>query len=126
MLKAGKTPLIDIRARVRGKRKTARIIALLREHGVEAEIVEEDGDIPVNFFETDLYKESKARMTPGRRLRIRRDNAGLTQAALGKKAGLTRHNISDMENGRRPIGEAVAERLAAALGLPASVLQRRW
>ncbi|HBT97765.1 MAG TPA: XRE family transcriptional regulator [Desulfobulbaceae bacterium] len=65
-------------------------------------------------------------MTPGRRLRLRRENAGLTQAALAEKTGLTRHNISDMEHGRRPIGENVAARLATALGLPTGVLQRQW
>ena len=47
-------------------------------------------------------------------------------AGSRENAGPTRHNISDMENDRRPIGEAVAERLAAALGLPVSVLQRQW
>jgi len=126
MLEAGKTPLIDIRARVRGRRKTDRIIALLREHGVEAEIIEPDDDELVVATETEWFKRVSAETTPGDHLRIRRENAGLTQAALGEKAGLSGKNISDMERGRRPIGEAVAERLAMALGLPARALQRRW
>jgi len=55
----------------------------------------------VNVFETDWYKEISAEMTPGDTLRIRRENAGLTQAALGEKTGVARQNISAMETGRR-------------------------
>jgi DNA-binding XRE family transcriptional regulator len=65
--------------------------------------------------ETKWYKDTKAAWHPGITLRIRRENAGLTQARLAQLAGLTVSNISAMENGRRPIGLAVAKRLAAAL-----------
>ena len=126
MPEAGKRPRTELRVVVRGKKKTDRIVALLRGHGVEAEIVKNNDDELVNVFETEWYKKTSAEMTPGGTLRIRRENAGLTQAALGEKAGVSRKNISDMENGRRPIGETVAERLAAALGLPTGALQRRW
>jgi DNA-binding XRE family transcriptional regulator len=37
----------------------------------------------------------------------------LTQMELAKKLGITQHNLSAMENGRRPIGKAMAKRLAA-------------
>ncbi len=50
-------------------------------------------------------------MTPGDALRIRRENAGLPQNALGKKIGSNRRNISAMERSKRPIGAAIAERL---------------
>ncbi|WP_310601467.1 helix-turn-helix transcriptional regulator [Desulfobulbus sp.] len=127
MPEAGRTPPIDLRVRVRGKKKAEKLIALLRdEFRAHVEIVEDDDDKLVVATETDWYKQISAEMTPGDTLRIRRENAGLTQAALGEKAGVSRKNISDMENNRRPIGEAVAERLAAAMGLPAGVLQRRW
>jgi len=126
MPEAGKVPLIDIRVRARGKKKAEELMALLRQHGAEAEVIEDDDDELLDFFQTDLYKEARAAMTPGKQLRLRRENAGLTQVALGEKAGMPATHISDMENGRRPIGEAVAGRLAAALGLPAGILQRPW
>lgn len=121
-----KRPRTELRVVVRGKRKTERIIALLRDYGLEAEIVKDDDDELVNVFGTEWYKKTSAEMTPGDTLRIRRENAGLSQAELGERIGSNRQNISAMENGRRPIGEAVAERLAVALGLPAGALQRRW
>ena len=51
-------------------------------------------------------------------LRIRRENAGPTQARLAGLSGLAVSNISAMENGRRPVGLAVAKKLAEALGCP--------
>ncbi|NLB05630.1 MAG: helix-turn-helix transcriptional regulator [Desulfobulbaceae bacterium] len=45
-----------------------------------------------------------------------RENAGLTQTALGERmGGVPRQHISNMENGKRPIGKENAKRLAAAL-----------
>lgn len=52
---------------------------------------------------------------PGRILRGLRVREDLTQAALAAKAGLKPHHISEMENGKRPMGKDVARRLAAAL-----------
>ncbi|MCL2459098.1 MAG: helix-turn-helix domain-containing protein [Desulfobulbus sp.] len=121
-----KRPRTELRVVVRGKRKTERVIALLRDHGLEAEIVENDDDELVNIFETEWYKKTRAEMTPGDVLRIRRENAGLSQAALGEKIGSNRQNISAMERGRREIGRATAEKLAAALGQKPEEFQRRW
>lgn len=123
---AGRMPHTELRVLVRGKKQTERIIALLRNQGIEAEIVKDDDDERVDVFATGWYRETSAEMTPGDVLRIRRENAGLTQEELGKRIGSNRQNISAMERGRRPIGEAVAERLATALNLPVTALQRRW
>ncbi|NTW88390.1 MAG: helix-turn-helix transcriptional regulator [Desulfobulbaceae bacterium] len=55
-------------------------------------------------------------LTPGKALRVYRENAGLTQEALGAKiGGVARQHISVMETGRRPIGKEMAKRLATAL-----------
>lgn len=54
-----------------------------------------------------------------RGLRVRED---LTQAALAAKAGLKPHHISEMENGKRPIGKDVARRLAAVLNADFRIL----
>jgi len=122
MLAVVKTPHIEFR--IEGEDIPEKLLAWLdSEYG---DVRVSDDDELVIATETAWYKEAKATMTPGKRLRLRRENAGLTQAALGEKAGMSRKNISDIENDRRPIGEAVAERLAAALGLPVGVLQRRW
>ncbi len=74
----------------------------------------------VNAKDTKWYKETKAAWHPGITLRIRRENAGMTQAQLAQASGLAISNISAMENGKRPIGLAVARKLAAALGRPVS------
>jgi DNA-binding XRE family transcriptional regulator len=40
---------------------------------------------------------------------------GLTQQQLAELTGIPRRHISDMENGRRPIGKETAKKLARAL-----------
>ncbi|MCP4706123.1 MAG: helix-turn-helix transcriptional regulator [candidate division Zixibacteria bacterium] len=42
-----------------------------------------------------------------------RDN--LTQQQLASMIGVKRHHISEMENGKRPVGKEMAKRLAKAL-----------
>jgi hypothetical protein len=53
---------------------------------------------------------------PGKILKGLRVREGFTQAQLSEKTGLNTRHISEMENGKRPIGKAMAKRLAAALG----------
>lgn len=53
---------------------------------------------------------------PGNILKGLRVREGLTQAQLSEKTGLNARHISEMEHGKRPIGKAMAKRLAAALG----------
>ena len=65
--------------------------------------------------EWDYYKEMKARLTPAKVLKIRRENAGLTQAGLAKKCGIAPTNIALMETGKRNIGIRSAKKLAKAL-----------
>ena len=48
-------------------------------------------------------------------LRAYRTREGLTQDQLAKLAGIPRRHISDMENGRRPIGKENAKKLAGVL-----------
>ena len=44
-----------------------------------------------------------------------RHREGLTQHQLAERCGLPQRHISEMENGKRPIGKESAKRLAAAL-----------
>jgi DNA-binding XRE family transcriptional regulator len=54
---------------------------------------------------------------PGLLLSGARFREGLTQAKLTELTGIPRRHISEMENGRRPIGKSNAKKLAAALNI---------
>ena len=111
---AVKTPRIELQ--MKGDIPERVILFLEEEYGVSLRQTADDGDEVVNSFETDWYKRTMAAMTPGKALRIYRENAGLTQTALGERVGgIPRQHISNMENGKRPIGKENAKRLAAAL-----------
>ncbi|MFA6007958.1 MAG: helix-turn-helix transcriptional regulator [Candidatus Shapirobacteria bacterium] len=66
------------------------------------------------------YQNVKSSWHPGITLRIRRENAGYTQAQLANMAGLAAASISAIENGRRSMGLIVAKKLAEALKRPVS------
>jgi len=51
----------------------------------------------------------------GHALRGFRTREGLTQKRLGEMIGAKPSHISEMENGKRPIGKEMAKRLARAL-----------
>lgn len=63
----------------------------------------------------DYFSVMKERLTPAKVLKIRRENMGLTQAALSEKCGIAPSNIAQMETGKRGIGVKSARRLAEAL-----------
>lgn len=52
---------------------------------------------------------------PATVLRGMRYRERLTQKALAQKLGIRQHHLSEMENGKRPIGKEMAKKLAAAL-----------
>ncbi len=52
---------------------------------------------------------------PGSAIRGLRLREGLTQEQLAGLLGVKRTNLSEMENGKRPIGKIMAKRLAQAL-----------
>ena len=111
---AVKTPRIELQ--MKGDIPERVILFLEEEYGVSLRPTADDGEEAVNALETDWYKRTMAAMTPGKALRIYRENAGLTQTALGERmGGVPRQHISNMENGKRPIGKENAKRLAAAL-----------
>jgi DNA-binding XRE family transcriptional regulator len=65
---------------------------------------------------TDWFKKIKKSITPGDNIKIYRENAGITQAHLGEMlGGMSRQNISDMENGRRPVSKKTAKELSKIL-----------
>lgn len=58
----------------------------------------------------------------GIRVRAARERAGMTQEALAGKLGITQTAVSYWEAGKRDIGVADLERIAAALGIRAASL----
>jgi transcriptional regulator with XRE-family HTH domain len=52
---------------------------------------------------------------PGSAIRGLRLREGLTQEQLAGRLGIKRNNLSEMENGKRPIGKNMAKRLAEVL-----------
>ena len=114
MLVAVKTRRIELQ--MKGDIPERVLLFLEEEYGVSLRPTTDDGEEAVNALETDWYKRTMAAMPPGKALRIYRENAGLTQTALGDRmGGVPRQHISNMENGKRPIGKENAKRLAAAL-----------
>ena len=116
MLVVAKTPRIDLR--IIGEIPEKILRALEEEYGNDLQILGADEDDLVDMTTTDWYRETKQGITPGDILRTYRENTGLTQTALGQKiGGVPRQHISNMENGKRPIGKESAKKLAAALNV---------
>ncbi len=113
MLAVVKTP--HIRIHIQGRIPARLMTALKKEYGSGVKLVEEaeDADELVDVFKTDWYRRTKASLTPGKSLRIYRQNAKMTQAELGKRlGGLPKQFVSNMESGIRPISKNMALKLA--------------
>ncbi|HEY4003400.1 MAG TPA: helix-turn-helix transcriptional regulator [Candidatus Xenobia bacterium] len=95
----------------------AAVVACLKAEAFEV-VVDEDDDELLRAEDTDWFKRMEAEAHRGITLRVRRTNAGLTQAQLAEMTGLKVANISAMEAGKRGIGPDVARKLAKALNCP--------
>ena len=114
MQAVAKTPRIDVR--ITGEISEKLLKTLEDEYGDDLVIITDPDEEFVDAKETDWYREAKAELTPGESLRIYRQNAGLTQEALGKMLGdLPRPPISNMENNSRAISLEMAKKLARLL-----------
>lgn len=65
---------------------------------------------------TESIEEAFPDLGPGDALLGAREMCGMTQQQLAEAIGAAKSNISEMERGKRPIGKAMAKRLAKALG----------
>jgi DNA-binding XRE family transcriptional regulator len=65
--------------------------------------------------ESLLLEEVFPDLHPGSAIRGLRLREGLTQEQLAHLLGVKRNNLSEMENGKRPIGKNMAKRLAKIL-----------
>ncbi len=114
MQAVAKTPRIDVR--ITGEISEKLLKTLADECGDDLVIITDPDEEFVDAKETDWYREAKAELTPGESLRIYRQNARLTQEALGKMLGnLPRQHISNMENGSRAISLEMAKKMAKLL-----------
>ena len=59
---------------------------------------------------------------PGTYLAGFRYREGMTQMELAERSGISRRHISEMENGKRPIGELNAKKLAETLNIDPRLL----
>lgn len=104
-----KKPLIDNGSRVLviscPEEKYASLVEFLRKN--DCKMGDEEDGIPASA----VFPER----TPGTVLRGLRYRDSLTQVDLAKLAGIPRRHISEMENGKRPIGKQTARKLAEVL-----------
>ena len=86
---------------------------LKEEYGDKLRFGEEPDDELFEVFQTNWYKQVRERLTPGKNLRIYRQNMSLTQSQLGKLLGdVPKQFVLNLENGVRPISKKVALKLA--------------
>ena len=65
----------------------------------------------------DAYPECSEEQLIGKALAGVRYREGLTQIQLAEKTGIPQRHISEMENGKRPIGKEMAKRLGQTLNI---------
>jgi DNA-binding XRE family transcriptional regulator len=71
---------------------------------------------PAKSIQTLLEKLDKKFTKAGTLLKGLRAREGLSQIEFAKKIDVTQANLSNMENGRRPIGKIIAKRIEKIFG----------
>jgi len=97
-----------------------KILSALKEvYGKKVKLINEKDDEIIDIFETDWYKKISLDMTPGKAMKIYRENNKITQEELGiKLGGISKQNISHMERGIRSISKNNAKLLAKLFNVP--------
>lgn len=72
----------------------------------------DEGSVPAEVVFPDLLDDEKR---PATMLRGSRYKMGMTQKQLAAVLDVKQHHLSEMENAKRPIGKAMARKLAEAL-----------
>jgi hypothetical protein len=75
MLAVVKTPRIKIE--IKGKISKRLLDVLKEEYGSEVQLIPDKEVEKVDIFETDWYKTTKEKLTPGKNMRIYRQNRGM-------------------------------------------------
>lgn len=101
--------MVTLRLRVRPQN-----VERIRRYVDSIEATDEEDTISLeDFFTSHFPDESK----PAVSLRGARGKEGLTQRQLAEMTGIPQRHISEMENGKRPIGKEAAKKLAKALNV---------
>jgi DNA-binding XRE family transcriptional regulator len=105
-----KHPTPQIKINIEGS-VSHRLLKVLKEDFGDKVVIEDDAfELAQNM---DWHKRTSAKMTAGDHMKAYRMSRGLTQIQLGEALdGISKQNISGMENGRRTIGKEVAKKLA--------------
>lgn len=90
------------------------VLRVLREH-FEVEVDCENDEELVTLETSSWYNDVASEKTQGRSLRVHRTNRRMTLQVLADKAGISKGNLSKMEQGKRPIGRRSTQKLAAAI-----------
>jgi len=119
MLAVVKTPRTKRnKLEVKGEIPKWLLIRLKKEYGKNVSVLDEDEEL-IDIFQTDWFKASEKRATPGDSIRIYRENFGWSQSELGRKLGnIPRQNISSMEHNRRGISKVMAKKLSTLFNVP--------
>ena len=112
MLVHVKTPLIDVQVSGQGAEL---VVESLRKTFGQIDVSDDDEAVPIQ--DSDWYKSMKAGISQADILSTYRENSGLTLDQLSEKAAIPKSNLSEMENGKRPIGPKIARKLATAFGV---------
>ena len=111
MLAVVKTPRTKIE--IKGNISKKLLDVLKEEYGSAVQLIPDEEDEKLDVFETDWYKGIKGKLTPGKNMRIYRQNLGMTQKELGEMlGGIPCQHISNMERGIRSISKKVALKLS--------------
>jgi len=121
MLAVVKTPRTSLK--IEGEIPRPVLTVLKKQYGKKLILDEsKDDEEYENVFETDWYKKVKKKMNPGTYLKIYRENKQWTQEQIGEKlGGLSRHYISDLENGHREISKEMAKKLSKFFKQPVAL-----
>jgi len=92
--------------------KLRRLAQALKVHDLSEWDLEEKDSYAVEEVFPELAWNSG-----GVSIRGGRGKEGLTQKQLAELTGISQHHLSEMENGKRPIGKETARKLAAALNV---------
>ena len=87
------------------------MLALTKKRHTESRPATDTGSVDWR----ELFGQYADHELPGAALRGARTKEGLTQKQLSELASIPQGHLSEMENGKRPIGVSIAKKLGKAL-----------
>jgi DNA-binding XRE family transcriptional regulator len=91
-----------------------KVAALVKERFPDTMLIDDD-DEAVEWKDSALAREIKAKKTPGKLVRAYRERAGMTLVELAKAVETKYPNLSAIENDRRAVGLGMARKLGEVL-----------